>query len=79
MKINAYRLVAARIARDLSQGALSRAVGISQGYLSRMEAGTFPGSGEVIARIAAVLEVPVTDIADDDGIIRPTKARTVAS
>lgn len=48
--------------RSMRAGELAEKVGISQGYLSEIEAGKKPGSLSVLKRIAEVLEVELSDL-----------------
>lgn len=51
-------IVVAREARGLSQTELASRVGISQGHLSKIEAGLLPVADAVLERLAAVLDYP---------------------
>lgn len=53
-------VVFAREVKGLSQGAFARALGINQGYLSRIERGERNASAELLTRMAAVLGCPVS-------------------
>jgi DNA-binding XRE family transcriptional regulator len=48
--------------RGMSQKALAEAAGITAGYLSQLESGTRTGSTEVLAAIAAVLNLSLDDL-----------------
>lgn len=48
--------------RGLRAGELAEKVGISQGYLSEIEAGKKPGSLSVLQRIAKALDVELDDL-----------------
>jgi DNA-binding XRE family transcriptional regulator len=48
--------------RGMSQKALAEAAGITAGYLSQLESGTRAGSTEVLAAIAAVLNLSLDDL-----------------
>ena len=52
------RLKAIRLWRDLTQTELAKQAGIGQGYLSDMESGRRPVSGEVLQALATRLSVP---------------------
>ena len=52
------RLKAVRLWRDMTQTELARQAGVGQGYLSDMESGRRPVSGEVLQALAAQLKVP---------------------
>jgi DNA-binding XRE family transcriptional regulator len=52
------RLRAARKYRKLTQAQLAERAGIAQGYLSDLEARRRTASGDVLGRLAAVLDVP---------------------
>jgi transcriptional regulator with XRE-family HTH domain len=56
------RLTAIREELDLSQIALARSIGISQGQLSKLEKGTRPAGADVIDKIAAALQRPGLDL-----------------
>jgi transcriptional regulator with XRE-family HTH domain len=60
------RIRAARTARGMSQSELADAIGLSNSYLSHIEAGRRPVSRAVRSRIAAALDVDVEQI--EDGI-----------
>lgn len=49
--------------RGLRAGELADKAGISQGYLSEIEAGKKPGSLGVLKRIAAALDLELSDLA----------------
>lgn len=51
-------LVAYRNARKLTQSALARALGVSQAYVSQVEAGTRPISRKLAARLARLPDLP---------------------
>lgn len=59
------RLRAFRNAKGLSQGELSKATGIDQAYISRMENGAVEGSTTQLAALARALSVTVSDILGD--------------
>lgn len=48
--------------RSMRAGELAEKAGISQGYLSEIEAGKKPGSLSVLKQIAEVLEVELSDL-----------------
>ena len=48
--------------RGLRAGELAEKAGISQGYLSEIEAGKKSGSLSVLTRIAAALDVELSDL-----------------
>jgi DNA-binding transcriptional regulator YiaG len=52
------RLKAIRLWRDMTQTELARQAGVGQGYLSDMESGRRPVSGDVLLALAAQLNVP---------------------
>ena len=52
------RLKAIRLWRDMTQTELARQAGVGQGYLSDMESGRRPVSGDVLQALAAQLNVP---------------------
>jgi DNA-binding XRE family transcriptional regulator len=58
----ANRLRVARAERQLSQGDLARAVGVSRQTISSIETGQYGPSTLLALRIAAELGVPVTDL-----------------
>jgi transcriptional regulator with XRE-family HTH domain len=60
-----HRISALRTALGLSQAELARRAQVSKGYLSKLErqGGVRPG-GEVLERLAAALDVRVTDLLD---------------
>jgi transcriptional regulator with XRE-family HTH domain len=63
MRINPHALVVVRERTGLKQAQLAARADVSPGYLSKMESGKAPGTPDVIARIAAALEVPLAAIA----------------
>ncbi|MBB5751793.1 helix-turn-helix domain-containing protein [Prosthecomicrobium pneumaticum] len=52
-----------RESRGLAAGALAKAAGITQAYLSQLEAGKRDGSVDVLKRIALALRLSLGDIA----------------
>ena len=52
------RLKAIRLWRDMTQTELAKQAGVGQGYLSDMESGRRPVSGEVLQALAERLNVP---------------------
>ena len=52
------RLKAIRLWRDLTQTEVAKLAGVGQGYLSDMESGRRPVSGEVLQALAKRLNVP---------------------
>ena len=52
------RLKAIRLWRDMTQTELAKQAGVGQGYLSDMESGRRPVSGEVLQALAKRLNVP---------------------
>lgn len=63
MQINPQALVAVRERTGLKQSQLADMARVSKGYLSKLESGKSPGTPDVIARVAAALEVPLAAIA----------------
>lgn len=61
----------ARESRGFTQSRLASIVGISQGHLSKIEAGLLPISEHVAARIANVLDYPVDFLAMSEPIYGP--------
>ncbi|MHB8673723.1 MAG: ImmA/IrrE family metallo-endopeptidase [Candidatus Limnocylindrales bacterium] len=61
----------ARESRGLTQSKLSQLVGISQGHLSKIEAGLLPASDQVAARLADVLGYPLGFFALTEPIYGP--------
>jgi transcriptional regulator with XRE-family HTH domain len=56
-----------REARGWSQGQLAEEAGLSQTYLSRIESGGRPGSVQALRKIAAALEVGISELFEKDG------------
>ena len=48
--------------RGLTQGALSKASGVAQGFISEIEAGNKPGTAATLKKLAAVLKLTVDDL-----------------
>ncbi|MGJ5175923.1 helix-turn-helix domain-containing protein [Bradyrhizobium oligotrophicum] len=48
--------------RGLTQGALSKASGVAQGFISEIEAGNKPGGAATLKKLAAVLKLTVDDL-----------------
>jgi DNA-binding XRE family transcriptional regulator len=48
--------------RGLTQGALSKASGVAQGFISEIEAGNKPGTAATLKKLAAVLKLRVDDL-----------------
>ncbi len=57
-RVRAEVIILARESRGLTQSRLARAVGLSQGHLSKIEAGLLPVSEPVLSRLAAALCYP---------------------
>lgn len=64
-------LVLAREARGLTQSKLASALGISQGHLSKIEAGLLPVSDSLLERIAGYLDFPTHFFSSTDPIYGP--------
>lgn len=60
MAFNPEMVTLAREARELSQTQLARTLGVQQGTLSKIEAGTIVPAADTLAEMARVLEVPET-------------------
>ena len=61
----------ARIARSLSQRGLSRALGMSDGYVGHLESGRFRPTVESLKGLASVLDFSYGKLAVDAGYISP--------
>jgi DNA-binding XRE family transcriptional regulator len=48
--------------RGLTQGSLSKASGVAQGFISEIEAGNKPGTAAALKKLAAVLKLTVDDL-----------------
>jgi DNA-binding XRE family transcriptional regulator len=48
--------------RGLTQGALSKASGVAQGFISEIEAGNKPGTTATLKKLAVVLKLTVDDL-----------------
>lgn len=68
MQINPTALAVTRILAGLSQAALSKKSGVSQGYISGIEAGDKDASPEKIKTLADSIGVPIAALITD-----PTK------
>ena len=55
-------LKAYRMGRNLSQGALARALGVTQAYVSQLESGARPVSRQLVERLGALPDLPGTVI-----------------
>lgn len=69
-----HPIVAIREFRELTQAALSREAGISQGYLSEIENRKKTGDVAVLLRIAAALRAPLDVLVDDAQARAPSSA-----
>ena len=65
----AERVSRARIARGMSQRQLSRALGMSQGYVGHLESGRIRPTVETLKSLATVLELSYGQLAVDAGLI----------
>lgn len=65
MLLNPVSLAVIRILAGLSQAALSRSSGISQGYISGIEAGDKQASPEMLGKLADALGVPIAALISD--------------
>jgi Zn-dependent peptidase ImmA (M78 family)/transcriptional regulator with XRE-family HTH domain len=57
---NAQMLALARESRGLTQSDLARLLGVSQGYVSKAEAGLLAPTDDVLARLGSVLDYPAS-------------------
>jgi transcriptional regulator with XRE-family HTH domain len=57
-----------RLARRMTQAKLAEAVGVEQGYISRLERGLQEPSADVLRRLAAALKVSRADLYERDGL-----------
>ncbi len=57
-EVNPEMVIIARESRGLSQSALSRKIGISQGILSKIETGAMRASDDILSKIENALEYP---------------------
>ena len=64
-------LTLARESRGLTQSALSRRAGISQGRISKLEVGLIPASHSTVAMLAAALELPTEFFHQVDSVYGP--------
>jgi len=65
MKINRIKFF--RIARNFRQIDIARAMGISEGYVSKIETGRMKPSSELLSKIAAVLEIEPDELKEQGG------------
>jgi len=64
------RICLLRSMKRLTQGNLSAEVGISQGYLSKLEQGRFDPGFHLVLRIARVLGCTIQELAEGDGPLK---------